>query len=194
MRKILALASLVVFLAGFAWSVCTQERQLEHGETLVVRLAPRDPRAFLLGDYMALNYAMNREVETALFARYTGGKDLRRMTRRNREKSLQLPRDGIAVVRLGADRVASFVRLDDGSPLGDDERRLYFRVRDLGVRIAAPAFYFQEGFAKDFERAEYGQLRRDAEGKSLLVHLLDGKLARIQPQKGATKAVTEDRE
>ena len=181
MRRILVAASLVVFLAGFAWSVFSKEEQLKNGETLIVRLAPRDPRAFLLGDYMALNYAMNREVDKALSDRYTGGENPR-MIRRDREKSLKLPRDGVAVVRLDANRVASFVRLDDGSPLGADERRLYFRVYARGASIAATRFYFQEGFAKDFDLAEYGELRVNAEGKSLLAHLLDGQLARIQPQ------------
>ncbi|MCL2790265.1 MAG: GDYXXLXY domain-containing protein [Desulfobulbus sp.] len=182
MRKILVAVSLVVFLAGFAWSVCTKEEQIKSGETLIVRLAPRDPRAFLLGDYMALNYAMNREVDTALSDRYTAGENFRSI-RRGSEESLKLPRDGVAVVRLDANKVASFVRLDDGGSLGKDERCLYFRVRGFGAHIAASAFYFQEGAARDFDNAQYGELRVDADGKSLLVHLLDDKLARIQPQK-----------
>jgi uncharacterized membrane-anchored protein len=175
---------LVVFLAGFAWSVATKEAQLKNGETLIVRLAPRDPRAFLLGDYMTLNYAMDNEVNTALSERYMGGKKLR-TARRDGALRAKLPGDGVAVVRLDARKIASFVRLDDGSPLGDEERRLYFRVRGRGARIAAPAFYFQEGFAKDFDSAEYGELRVAADGTSLLVHLLDGELARIQARKKA---------
>jgi uncharacterized membrane-anchored protein len=177
MRNLFVAATLVLFLAGFAWSVCKKEGQIKNGETLIVRLVPRDPRAFLLGDYMALNYAMNREVDTALSARYADAKD----------PHGQLPGDGIAVVRLDPDKVASFVRLDDGSPLQDDERRLHFRVRGHKARIAAPAFYFQEGSAEDFDRAQYGELRVDADGASLLVHLLDDELARIQPQKVKTE-------
>jgi len=173
MRRLFVAATLVLFLAGFAWSVCKKEGQIKNGETLIVHLLPRDPRAFLLGDYMALNYAMNREVDTALSARYADGKNL--------------PGNGIAVVRLDPDKVASFVRLDDGSPLQDDERRLHFRVRGHKARIAAPAFYFQEGSAEDFDRAQYGELRVDADGASLLVHLLDDELARIQPQKVKTE-------
>jgi uncharacterized membrane-anchored protein len=182
MRKTLVAASLALFLAGFAWSVSAKEEQITNGAALVVRLAPRDPRAFLLGDYMALNYAMNREVEKALFDRRTGGKNPR-ADRRRGEPRPELPRDGVAVVRLDANKVASFIRLDDGGPLQEDERRLYFRVRKGDARIAASAFYFQEGYAKDFERAQYGELRVDAQGKSLLVHLLDDKLQRIQPQR-----------
>jgi len=184
----LVACSLVVFLAGFAWSVLGKEEQLKNGERLVVRLAPRDPRAFLLGDYMALNYAINREVDKALFDCYTDGEDPR-MTWSDRKKSLKkLPKDGVAVVRLDADQAVSFVRLDDGSPLGNDERRLHFRVSARGANIAASAFYFQEGFAEDFANAKYGELRVNAEGKSLLAHLLDDKLARIQPQKAKPDA------
>jgi len=171
MRKIIVLAVIVLFLAGFAWSARTREEQLTNGDTVRVRLAPRDPRAFLLGDYMALNYALNREVDAAL-GRHAGGQALR-----------QQPRDGVAVVRLDADRVASFVRLDDGQPLRENEHRLYFRVRERGAQIAASAFYFQEGYAADFDRAAYGELRVDAEGRSLLVRLLDDRLQWIQPRR-----------
>jgi len=181
-RNILVAASIALFLAGFAWSVAAKEEQIKSGATIIVRLAPRDPRAFLLGDYMDLSYTMNREVSAALSKRRTDGKNLR-----NGEKPSALPHDGLAVVRLDADKVASFIRLDDGGPLHDDERRLYFRVRGSGVHIAAPAFYFQEGDAEAFERAEYGELRVDAQGKSLLVHLLDDRLQRIQPQRTTTE-------
>lgn len=185
MRKIIVLATIVLFLAGFAWSVRAKEDQLKNGDALIVRLAPRDPRAFLLGDYMALNYALNREVDTALDLRAGGeGEDSPLNWPWRMEKvALKLPRDGVAIVRLDADKVASFVRLDDGKPLRDDEHRLYFRVRQSSAKIAAPAFYFQEGYAKDFDLAKFGELRVDAGGKSLLVHLLDDKLQRIQPKK-----------
>lgn len=183
MRKIVVVASIVLFLAGFSWSVLIKEKQLKNGDTLIVRLAPRDPRAFLLGDYMALNYAMNREVSKALDDQYTGSEDSR-ATRRDSDPRAKEPRDGVAVVRLDANRVASFIRLDDGSsPLRDDEHRLYFRVRKGSAHIAASAFYFQEGYAEDFDRAQYGELRMDADGKSLLVHMLDDKLERIEPRK-----------
>jgi len=186
MRKIIAVAVIVLFLAGFAWSVRAKEEQVKNGDTVVVRLAPRDPRAFLLGDYMALNYALNREVEDALDRQRPGGGDPQPAWR-NRKDASEWPRDGVAVVRLDAGKVASFVRLDDGAPLRDDEHRLYFRVREGRVKIAAAAFYFQEGYAKDFDRAQYGELRVNAQGKSLLVHLLDDKLQRIQPRKTKTE-------
>ncbi|MDR0476369.1 MAG: GDYXXLXY domain-containing protein [Desulfobulbaceae bacterium] len=183
MRKIIAALFIVLFLAGFAWSVWTKEEQSKNGDTLIVRLAPRDPRAFLLGDYMAVNYALNREVDNALLDRYPGGDDnALRPTRRGRDEAKKLPRDGVAIVRLDASKVAEFVRLDDGNPLRDGEHRLYFRVRKQGAQIAAQAFYFQEGYAKDYDDAKYGELRVDADGKSLLVHLLDAGLQRIQPK------------
>ena len=89
----------------------------------------------------------------------------------------------MAIVRLDANKVAEFIRLDDDIPLQGDEQRLYFRVRPGGAKIAATAFYFQEGYSSDFDRAEYGELRVNAKGRSLLVHMLDSNLAHIQPQK-----------
>lgn len=43
---------------------------------------------------------------------------------------------------------ASFVRLDDGSPLQADEFLLAYRLRGYEVQTSATAFYFQEGTAR----------------------------------------------
>ncbi len=184
MRKGILIGTLAVFLLGFAWSVQQKEQQMENGVMVIVSLAPRDPRALLLGDYMALNFVINSDIDRALSAKYLNGEDARwgRSHGQNRE---QLPRDGVAIVRLDANSVASFVRLDDdnaSSTLGADERRVYFRVRDGRAKIAAESFFFQEGFAEAFEKARFGELRVDASGKNLLVHLLDADLKRIEPE------------
>lgn len=209
MRKGILIGALAVFLIGFAWSVRQKEQLIENGARVIVALAPSDPRALLLGDYMELNYAINSDIEQALRERYSNGKNPR-WPGRGSPESQTPPRDGIAVVRLDASSVATFVRLDDdksgisssspnspnssgppgssGSPaspgvLAADERRVYFRVRDNRARIAAGSFFFQEGFAQDFEKARFGELRVDADGKNLLIHLLDAGLQRIQPEK-----------
>lgn len=43
---------------------------MREGDTLLLRLAPRDPRSLLQGDYMALRYAMAAEVSHAAEAQH----------------------------------------------------------------------------------------------------------------------------
>ena len=67
---------------------------------------------------------------------------------------------------------ASFVRLDDGSPLQADEFLLAYRGYE--VLTAAPAFYFQEGTAQQYTGAKFGVFKLASDSKTLLVGLVDG--------------------
>ncbi len=180
MRKGIVLATLVLLLVGFNWSALNKEGLRRDGAVVLLELAPIDPRALLLGDFMVLNYRLNRTATDALRAAHPRVSADRRDLGR-----YPLPEDGLAVLRLNADRVASFSRLDDGSPLAPDELRVFFRVRSGEVLLAASAFFFQEGYAKDFDQARYGELRVGPNGKSLLVHLRDKDLRRIGPQEAS---------
>ena len=86
----------------------------------------------------------------------------------------RVPRDGEIVVRLDDQGVASFVRWhDERTPLAPGEHLLRYRLRDRRLHIATDAFYFQEGHAKRYEAAKFGELRVDAAGGSVLVGLRD---------------------
>lgn len=196
MRKGIIIVTLAVFLIGFTWSVKQKEQQMENGEMVIVALAPRDPRALLLGDYMALNFAINSDIDKALSEKYLDGKNARWRTQDSSIRK-KLPRDGIVVVRLDANSLAEFVRLEDNQNPGSlaaNERRVYFRVHGGSAKIAADSFFFQEGFAEAFEEGRFGELRVDADGKNLLVHLLDKNMKRIQPENTPVKenAASED--
>lgn len=193
MRNILLLLCLALALGAFNWSAINREPLLNGGTVIYLQLAPVDPRAFLLGDYMDLEFRVDRDVTGALRAAareadsraasdgsdYSGHKTLRS----------QLPREGLAVVRLSPERVAAFARLDDGSPLAEGEHRLFFRLKNGEAEVAARSFFFQEGHAQDYEAAEYGEIHVDEDGRNLLTHLLDKDLRRIEP--GRRDAVGE---
>jgi uncharacterized membrane-anchored protein len=65
------------------------------------------------------------------------------------------------------------VRFDDGSPLAPDQVRLRYRVREGEVRFATNAFFFQEGAAKRYEPARFGEFRVAADGEAILTGLRD---------------------
>ena len=150
-RKALILGGLVVALAVPAWGIVQKERLLASGDTVLLELAPVDPRSLIQGDYMRLNYSITRPIET----------------------QFNWPRDGAIVVTLDAQGVATFVRHHESQPLQPGERLLRYRKRDRRVRVATDAFYFEEGSAARYVRARYGELKVDSEGNSVLVGMRD---------------------
>lgn len=151
----------VVVLAVVNWAIWQKEHHLAEGEIVYLPLAPVDPRSLMQGDYMALRFALANRI------------------RMQSAINQQVAADGSVVVRLDEASIAHFERLDDGTPLADDERRLRYRLRHGEVRFATDAFFFQEGHAERFESAEYGQFRLNAQGELLLEALYDEALNRL---------------
>jgi uncharacterized membrane-anchored protein len=136
---------------GMIWQ---KERVLARGEVALLPLAPVDPRSLIQGDYMSLRY------------------DLRAAS--------ELQSDGLVVIRLGADRVATVDRVyRTGEPLAPGEHLLRARYRHHQLRLGAEAFYFQEGQATLYAEARYGELRVAPDGESVLVGLRDKERQRL---------------
>lgn len=165
-RKIAYIVVSVVVIAVLNGLVYQKERLLDRGETVFLQLAPVDPRSLMQGDYMRLDYAVAREIRGQLSddASRAGGR---------------------VVVRLDDDRVARFERLYEGGELKEGERLLKWRHRQR-IYIGSNAFYFQEGKRKLYDDAEYGELRADESGETLLVGLRDENLERLGPDGGGS--------
>lgn len=164
-RWIIVLTTVVV-LVTVNWAVWQKERHLSEGEIVYLELAPVDPRSLMQGDYMALNFALGNQIQSAL---YQSERD---------EDSLKAL-NGYVVVRLDEQRIAHFQRLDEGTSLRDDERRLRYRLRNGQVRFATDAFFFQEGHGERYEPARYGQFRMNTKGEPLLVALYNAELTKL---------------
>jgi uncharacterized membrane-anchored protein len=139
-------------------NILKKEQVLDSGRQVLLELRPVDPRSLIQGDYMRLAYA-----EKAFPA--AGVID-------------SMPYKGTIVLAIGDDGVAVFSRIDDGSPLAQNEQRLQYKrfVRrwgTTGLRIGAESFLFQEGQAELYADAKYGVLRVDEAGGSVLVGLAD---------------------
>ena len=186
MRRLYILVVLVLFLGGYALAAQRMEAVRAEGKTIVLALAPVDPRAPLMGDYMALRYVVNNDIRKALAAQKNAQKNAQGNAQEHAAKADQKAAtareqkrnaEGLAVLRITNDPVpqaATFVRLDDGSPLQADEFLLAYRLRGYEVTSAAPAFYFQEGTARQYAGAKFGIFKLAADGKTLLVGLCDG--------------------
>lgn len=62
----IALLGLLLVIAIMTINVAKYETHLANGDTVLLELAPIDPRGFMQGDYMTLSYALEREVLAAL--------------------------------------------------------------------------------------------------------------------------------
>jgi len=148
-------------IVGF--SILQKKGILDEGKTILLKLAPVDPRSLMQGDYMRLDYEISREAGEA-------------------EDLGNVPRKGNLVVRANAQRVASFVRIGKKQELSKDELLLNYRVRGEPVnrvRLGAEAFFFAEGSGSLYEKAEYGELVVSPDGELVLVGLCDSERKRL---------------
>lgn len=155
--------TILLLLTTVGWNAVADARQLGSGRVILLRIAPVDPRAFLMGDYMALEYEINEDAIEAVSAQRAWG-------------------TGKLVLHVDQDSEAHFVRLDDGTALAPDEVLLTFRTVGGRVRSAAWAFYFEEGTAPQWEDGGYVELRMDKTGRGLVSRLLGENKTSLAPR------------
>ena len=150
MRERLMIIFLIGILAALGFGVYEKEQLKRHGESVLLELAPADPRSLIQGDYMRLRYSIDDKLN-----------------------SLKIKRIKYIVVRVDERRVAHFERVDRGEPLKRGEHRLRVKMLRSRLRIVPRSFLFQEGHAKRYNRARYGVFRVDESGNNLLIALAD---------------------
>ena len=166
---IIALLGLALVLVVMTRNIEKYESHLATGDTVLLALAPVDPRGFMQGDYMTLSYALERDVFAAL----------------NRDPgSYPTNEQGYVIVALDNNKVAQFVRLAANQPKGlaTNEMAIHYRIRNGAMQLATNAFFFQEGHGEAFEAAEYGLFRVNDKGEPLLTNLVDDDFAVISPK------------
>jgi len=161
MRKAIAIVAGLAVLGLANWTIWQREQLIATGTVVRLELAPIDPRSLMQGDYMALRFRVADEA----FGR-RGDKQFE---------------DGRIVVKVDEKGVSRFVRQDGGEPLAAGEVLMRYRVRDGKVKFATNAWFFQEGHAKFYERARYGEFRVAPSGEMLLTNMLNEKLERMGP-------------
>ena len=151
MRTYIMIALSILVFGALNYGIYEKQKIKDHGEVVLLELAPVDPRSLMQGDYMRLRYA----IERSAIPRSEWG---------------TLPKRGYMVIQPNEDNVAQFVRLHDGEQLKAQEKLLRFHSK-RGVHIVPDSFLFQEGHAEYYESAKYGIFKFDKNGKHLLVGL-----------------------
>ncbi|WP_120497457.1 GDYXXLXY domain-containing protein [Kiloniella sp. EL199] len=153
MRLKIMIGLTVLVLLVLNYSIYQKEEIIQNGETVLLELAPVDPRSLIQGDYMRLRYAIEN--------------DAANVTSPN-------VKSGYMVISINPQQIASFVRFDDETPLTDNEKRLYYHRTYSRVRIVPNSFFFQEGHADRYQNARYGVFKFDDNGNHILTDLVDG--------------------
>ena len=162
---VIALLGLALVLVVMTMNIAKYENHLATGDTVLLALAPVDPRGFMQGDYMTLSYALERDVFAAL----------------NRDPgSYPTNEQGYVIVALDNHNVGQFVRLaadnqtaNQPENLATNEMAIHYRIRNGTMQLATNAFFFQEGHGEAFEAAQYGLFRVNDKGEPLLTEMVD---------------------
>lgn len=171
MTRNISIAMLVAILSIINFSIFSKEQHLKNAKTVYLELAPVDPRSLMQGDYMALRFTVADKLYEAL------PKTLTEYSWKNNIA----PHDGKVIVRLNAQQVASYRAVYQGQTLNDNEITLNYRVRDNKVMLASNAFFFEEGTAKTYEIARYGEFKVNTKGELLLKAMFDEQLVHLTP-------------
>ncbi|MBX9696707.1 MAG: GDYXXLXY domain-containing protein [Alphaproteobacteria bacterium] len=158
MKQILTLLFLILILSFFNYSIVEKEDIINHGETVYLKLKSVDPRSLMQGDYMRLGYDIARHISVT-----------------------DLKPAGNIVIQKDAKGVGQFVRIYNNESLKDGEKLMPYALHFKRPFIMPDAYYFEEGKANLYAKAEYGIFKFKGPFKRILVGLADGAFHQINP-------------
>ncbi len=157
-KKWAVIVTSLVSLVGVNHAIWSKEQLIKHGQSVYLELAPVDPRSIMQGDYMRLRFAVANQIRNA------------------QSIAKQDDTDGYVVVDVNEQGVGEFNDISRDQPLTDGQVKMQYRTRNNRIQFATNAFFFQEGDAKLFEAAKYGEFKVAADGGMLLVAMYDDNL------------------
>lgn len=169
---------LIVVLGLANYKTAQYEGVLTQGESVILELAPVDPRSLMQGDYMELSFSLTSDIYDLLSGRLEENYD-------GFEHKSVSPK-GYALLRKDERGVARLCRLSDSVPgdFADCDPGLLmpYTLKDNWPYVSLPShqFFFAEGAGAYFTQAGFGEFRVTSDGVALLVGLLDKDLQPMQ--------------
>lgn len=144
-------------------AIVDKENHLADGKEVLLELIPVDPRSLMQGDYMRVRFAIEDDIENAF-----GGRQKVRA---------QSAYDGAVILSIDVHNIGHFQRIvtkELDSKVNDDNMLVVnFRIREGKIKFATSSFFFQEGKAKYYEKANYGLFKVNVKGEPLLRDLVE---------------------
>ena len=174
----LIISILVIGVIIYAFQVKADRDQLIlTGKEILLELAPVDPLSLLQGQYMIINFALEREKIEVKEEDIDSGR-------------IHLSPNGSAriVLRYNESGVANFNRLEDDQLLASNEILFKIKARSrrengskyfYRIDVEQESFLFKENTEKIYETAKYGVFRVNQDGDYVLVDLADKDLKRL---------------
>ena len=156
MRKLAVWLVGMSILVAVNFAIWQKEQLLTHGKTVILALAPVDPRSLMQGDYMRL--------------RFQAEQDMQRYLPYKKDSSVA---DGYVIVSLNEQHIGEVQGVVSELPatIAANQWPLRYRIRAGELRFATNAFFFQEGHADDYAQARYGEFKVSNDGEMLLANL-----------------------
>lgn len=158
MRNIVLFVTAACVLVLVNYNIWQREELIRSGMTVLLELAPVDPRSLMQGDYMALRFKIADE-------KFPPGL-----------------KDGRMILALDARNVATLRRFAGDAQPAAGEVAFRYRIRDGKPKFATNAFFFQERQGDYYSAAKYGEFRLAPDGEAILVALRGGNLQTLGPR------------
>ncbi len=152
------LGATLVF-GGINLAIWQKQQILANAHTILLPLAPVDPRSLMQGDYMILRYDLAEKLA---------------------QLTPELPAKGQLVIEQNSQQIVTHATLYHGQPLTTGQHLLNYRNRQGEIWLGAESFFFQEGQAEQYQQAKYAALKLDQNGQSVLIGLHDANALPIQ--------------
>jgi len=156
MRQKLLIFFSIIVLASINYAIYEKEQLKANGETILLELAPRDPRSLMQGDYMRLRFALDRINVPKKF--------------RNKNSKIYM------VIKSDENQIAQFIRFQNNQKIVDGENLLIVRGKHGRIDIKPDSYFFQEGHASHYQDAKYGVFKfssKDSKHEHMLIGLAD---------------------
>ncbi len=145
MRSRLFLVFTFVSLIIITFGAARKEMVLQSGKVFYLKLQPVDPRAFMQGDKMRLNYEINYNKNDYL---HMSGACL----------MLDEKQIGIYITDMPKDKCT-------------DSGNIWLKMQKTNFKFITDSYFFQEGMADKYIIAKYAILKYDGQGSAMLTGL-----------------------
>ena len=160
-KKILLIVNITILFVITGFSAMKEESYKKSENYFYLELTPVDPRSFLQGDYMTLNYDITDKVSDFIYNNRTyiyEGENENEVEEIRELRKLADAKKAYIAVRLDENKVAKFVKVTKEKTDEKDLLFIAYKTDGFNVDINANSYLFQEGTGDKYQNARYSKV------------------------------------